>query len=54
LTLALGCLEGRVALEVLAQRLPNLRMVPDQIIEYPLNFTFRGPEKRIMEWDVVA
>jgi cytochrome P450 len=49
----LGRLEGRVALEVLAQRLPNLRMVPDQVIEYPLNFTFRGPEKLIMEWDAI-
>jgi cytochrome P450 len=49
----LGRLEGRIALEVLAQRLPNLRMVPEQVIDYPLNFTFRGPEKLMMEWDVV-
>jgi cytochrome P450 len=48
----LGRMEGRIALDVLTRRLPNLRMVPDQIIEYPLNFTFRGPEKLLMEWDV--
>jgi hypothetical protein len=45
-------MEGRIALEVLTQRLPNLRMVPDQIIAYPLNFTFRGSEQLLMEWDV--
>jgi cytochrome P450 len=48
----LGRMEGRIALDVLTRRLSNLRMVPDQIIEYPLNFTFRGPEKLLVEWDV--
>lgn len=48
----LGRLEGRIALEVLTQRLPNLRRAPGQVLEYPLNFTFRGPQKLVMEWDV--
>jgi cytochrome P450 len=49
----LGRLEGRIALEVLAQRLPNLRMVPGQTLDFSRNITFRGPEKLMMEWDVV-
>ena len=49
----LGRLEGRIALEVLTQRLPNLRMVPGQTLDYSMNITFRGPEKLVMEWDVL-
>jgi cytochrome P450 len=49
----LGRLEGRIALEVLTQRLANLRVVPGQILEYSRNFSFRGPEKLTMEWDLV-
>jgi cytochrome P450 len=47
----LGRLEGRIALEVLTQRLPNLRMVPGQTLDYSMNITFRGPEKLELEWD---
>jgi cytochrome P450 len=50
----LGRLEGRIALEVLSQRLPNLRMVPGQTLEFSRNITFRGPEKLMMEWDVAS
>lgn len=48
----LGRLEGCIALEVLTQRLPNLRLAPDQTIDFSLNITFRGPEKLVMEWDL--
>jgi cytochrome P450 len=47
----LGRMEGRVALEVLAQRLPNLHMVEGQTLDYSMNITFRGPNKLRMAWD---
>jgi cytochrome P450 len=50
----LARLEGRIALEMLAQRLPNLRVVPGQELEFSRNITFRGPESLFMEWDVAA
>ncbi len=49
----LGRLEGRIALEVLTQRLHNLRLAPGQTIDYSMNLTFRGPEELILEWDVM-
>jgi cytochrome P450 len=50
----LGRLEGRIALKVLTQRLPNLRMAPNQTLDFSRNITFRGPEKLVVEWDVVG
>jgi cytochrome P450 len=50
----LGRLEGRIALEILTQRLANLRMVPNQTLDFSRNITFRGPEKLMMEWEVVS
>ena len=40
---ALGKLEACVALELLAERFPRLRLVPDQEIPFHPNISFRGP-----------
>lgn len=48
----LGRLEGRIALELLTRRLPNLRLVPGQTPAFSRNITFRGPESLLLEWDV--
>jgi cytochrome P450 len=50
----LGRLEGRIALEILTQRLANLRMVPNQTLDFSRNITFRGPEKLMIEWEVAS
>jgi cytochrome P450 len=50
----LGRLEGRIALEVLTQRLANLRMAPNQTLDFSRNITFRGPEKLMMEWEAAT
>jgi cytochrome P450 len=44
-------LEGKVALEVLSQRLPNLRFQPGQTVTYRPNLVFRGPERLNLRWD---
>lgn len=43
--------EARITLELLAQRLPSLRLVDDQSFEFFPNITFRGPEQLHVEWD---
>jgi cytochrome P450 len=48
----LARLEGKVALEVLAARLPNMRMAAGQELDYTLNLSFRGPNALVLEWDV--
>jgi cytochrome P450/nitrite reductase/ring-hydroxylating ferredoxin subunit len=45
--------EGRVALDVLLDRLPNLRLVPGQILEHHPHFFLRGLKHLELEWDVV-
>ena len=47
----LARMEARIALELLAEKLPSLRMVPGQDLEYFPNITFRGPEALHLEWD---
>lgn len=47
----LARLESRVALEQLCQRLPSLRLVPDQEISYVPNLIFRGLKQLLVEWD---
>ena len=43
--------EARIMLEVLSERLPSLRLVPDQdYVSFP-NITFRGPEQLHVAWD---
>jgi cytochrome P450 len=48
---ALGRLEIRIALERLAQRLPGLRLTPNQPIDYVPTISFRGPKHLLIEWD---
>jgi cytochrome P450 len=43
--------EARVALEVLSARIPNLRLVPDQPLEYMPSLIIRGLEHLLVEWD---
>ena len=47
----LARLETRVALEQLARRLPRLRLVPDQQLEYKANLILRGLSRLLVEWD---
>jgi cytochrome P450 len=47
----LARLEAEIALERFAQRLPGLRLVPDQQIEYAPMLTVRGPKQLLVAWD---
>jgi len=47
----LARLEGRVALELLSQRLPGLRLAPNQRMTYLVDPIFRGLEALKVEWD---
>lgn len=44
-------LEVRVALEALSQRLPSLRLVPNQTINYLSGSVLRGVQHLLVEWD---
>ena len=46
----LARLEARVVIEVLARRLPTLRLVPGQKFAYTPNTSFRGPMALDVEW----
>ena len=48
---ALARLEGKVALEVLTERIPSLRLIPDQQLDYFPNVSFRGPSSLLVTWD---
>lgn len=48
----LARLEGRIALELLLQRLPGLRLAPNQQITYVVNPIHRGLKELQIEWDV--
>lgn len=41
---ALGKLEARLALDALTNRFPNLRLVPEQMLTFHPNISFRGPQ----------
>ena len=47
----LARLEATVALEVLTERIPSLRLVEGQSLERFANITFRGPRKLLVAWD---
>jgi cytochrome P450 len=47
----LARLEGRIALEVITRRLPGLRLVPGQKLEYFPSATARRLETVALEWD---
>ena len=44
--------EGRVALDVLLDRLPNLRLSPGQTFEHHPHFFLRGLKHLRLEWDI--
>ncbi len=47
----LARLEARIALELLTQRLPDLRLSPpDQTFKFDPNMSFRGPKELWAEW----
>jgi cytochrome P450 len=46
----LGRLEGRIALEVLSQRFPQLRLQPDQPISYTPNLSGRRLKQLVVAW----
>lgn len=47
----LARLEARIAFELLARRLPDLRLAPpDQRLEFDPNMSFRGPKELWAEW----
>lgn len=48
----LGRLEGRIALEILSKRLPNLRLRPNQQLTRIPSMMFRGFTHLDVEWDV--
>jgi len=47
----LARLEGLIAIETLAERLPSLRLVEEQELNYSANITFRGPSELLVDWD---
>jgi len=47
----LARMEARIALELLAERVPSLRLVEGQQPSYFPNITFRGPDALHLEWD---
>ncbi|HEU5381531.1 MAG TPA: cytochrome P450 [Ktedonobacteraceae bacterium] len=47
---SLARLEGRVAFEVLTQRLPQMRLVPDQVLRHTPILAFRGYQRLAVEW----
>jgi cytochrome P450 len=47
----LARLEARIVLELLAERLPSLRLVEDQSFTFFPNITFRGPDRLDVDWD---
>jgi len=48
----LGRLEARIALEVLIQELPGLRLDPDEVLEHVPNLMFRGLARLPVLWDI--
>ncbi len=47
----LARMEARIALELLAERAPSVRLAADQEFSFFPNITFRGPDKLWLEWD---
>lgn len=43
-------MEARIALDLLAQRVPDLRLVADQDFDFPANVSFRGPRSLLVDW----
>lgn len=50
---ALARLEGKIAFEVLCERLPRLSLVPDQALTHIPTLLFRGYERLEVTWDML-
>jgi cytochrome P450 len=50
----LARLEAKIALELFAERLPGLRLVADQQIEYAPMLSFRAPKRILVTWDAAV
>ena len=48
---ALTRLEGRIAFEVLTQRIPSMRLLPDQQFEYSFRMSNAGYKRIYMQWE---
>ena len=48
---ALARMEGRIAFEALTQRIPNMRLLPNQKFEYTFNFLTYGQKRVYVSWD---
>jgi Cytochrome P450 len=48
---SLARMEVKTALEVLAERLPGLRLTAGQELDFHPNLSFRGPSRLLVEWD---
>lgn len=46
----LARMEARIALDLLAQRAPDMRLTQDQDFDFPANVSFRGPRSLLVEW----
>lgn len=46
----LARMEARIALDLLAQRAPDMRMVEGQDYDFPANVSFRGPRSLLVDW----
>ena len=47
---AMARMEARVVLSVLAEKMPQMRLVPDQAFRVHPNIQFRGPEELWLTW----
>jgi len=47
----LARLEAEIAIETLSRKIPSLRLLADQQLEYSANITFRGPKSLYLDWD---
>ena len=43
-------MEARIALDLLAQRAPDMRLTQDQDFDFPANVSFRGPRSLRVDW----
>ncbi|MFF8772519.1 cytochrome P450 [Kitasatospora sp. NPDC015120] len=46
----LARMEARIALDLLTQRAPAIRLVDNQDFDFPANVSFRGPRKLLVHW----
>ena len=47
----LAKLELRIVLELLVEKVPSIRLLEDQQLQYAANFSFRGPKTLTVAWD---